>query len=73
MSYRRSISFSEHEVELLNFFDSNGKSDIAKEGIKKLMKNTSELPDALMQFFGQLKPVISVPTADKPKLSKLVK
>jgi hypothetical protein len=33
MSYRRSISFADDEKELLEYFDENGKSDIAKEAM----------------------------------------
>ena len=34
MSIRRSISFEEGESELLEYFDDNGKSKIAKEAMK---------------------------------------
>lgn len=34
MSYRRSLSFSDNEKDLLDYFDNNGKSDIAKEAMK---------------------------------------
>jgi hypothetical protein len=33
MSKRRSISFSENELILLNYFDENGKSDLAKDAL----------------------------------------
>lgn len=30
MSFRRSLSFAEDEKEILDYFDNNGKSDVAK-------------------------------------------
>ncbi|HHX70867.1 MAG TPA: hypothetical protein GX708_22800 [Gallicola sp.] len=34
MSQRRSISFGENELDLLEFFDTNGKSYIAKQALR---------------------------------------
>lgn len=39
MSFRRSISFADDEEELVNYFDNNGKSDIAKQAMKFYKEN----------------------------------
>lgn len=43
MSYRRSLSFSEDEKDLLNFFDNNGKSDIVKVALKFYIDNKDNI------------------------------
>jgi hypothetical protein len=43
MSWRRSLSFSEDERELVNHFDNNGKSDFAKEAMKFFLKFKDKL------------------------------
>jgi hypothetical protein len=50
LSWRRSLSFAEDELELVNHFDSNGKSDFAKEAMKFFLKFKDKLyiiPDGL--------------------------
>jgi hypothetical protein len=50
LSWRRSLSFSEDELELVNHFDNNGKSDFAKEAIKFFLRFRDKLyiiPDGL--------------------------
>lgn len=37
------MSFAEHETELLEFFDKNGKSDIAKEAMDFYKKNKDKI------------------------------
>ena len=34
MSKKRSISFSENELDLMDYFDKNGKSNIAKTALR---------------------------------------
>jgi len=79
MSYRRSLSFAEDEEELLKYFDSNGKSDIAKEAMKfhKEYKNrviTDTMID-LIKIIGFNKPNQEVikNNISQDKLSKLKK
>jgi hypothetical protein len=43
LSWRRSLSFSEDEKELVNHFDSNGKSDFAKEAMKFFLRFKDKL------------------------------
>jgi hypothetical protein len=38
LSWRRSLSFSEDELELVNHFDNSGKSDFAKEAMKFFLR-----------------------------------
>jgi hypothetical protein len=40
---RRSISFNKNEKDLLDYFDSNGKSDIVKEALKFFIKNKDKI------------------------------
>jgi hypothetical protein len=50
MSWRRSLSFAEDELELVNHFDNNGKSDFAKEAMKFFLRFKDKLyliPDGL--------------------------
>ena len=63
LSYRRSLSFSEHEKDLVDYFDENGKSDIAKEALKNHMNKDSknndivlsdEFHEALMKLFEKI-------------------
>jgi len=57
LSYRRSLSFSEHEKELVDYFDENGKSDVAKEALKGHMNknnNNIVLTDAFHEAFTSL-------------------
>lgn len=56
MSIRRSISFKETEDELLNFYDENGKSDIAKDAMKFYIKNKDKL---IINNLSDLVPLIS--------------
>jgi hypothetical protein len=43
MSFRRSLSFAEDEEDLVNHFDSNGKSDFAKEAMKFFLRFRDKL------------------------------
>jgi hypothetical protein len=50
MSYRRCISFTDDEKDLVNHFDNNGKSDFVKEAIKFFLRFRDKLyivPDGL--------------------------
>lgn len=72
MSYRRSLSFAKHEVDILEFFDANGKSDIAKESMKFYMRYRDKitiLPDG----FGFIKRQENIKTNDKNKINKMLK
>jgi hypothetical protein len=76
MSYRRSLSFSEQEKELLQYFDTNGKSDIAKIALEFYRKYKDKvIPDGFIEMLRLIK------TSETPKntqdfksnLQKLIK
>lgn len=86
MSYRRALSFTENEKDLLDYFDQNGKSDIAKIALKYYMDNkdkviSDEMKVEILKLIGQLqtKPPQSsngFPTKTheiQDKLQKLIK
>jgi hypothetical protein len=75
MSYRRSLSFSEQEQELLKYFDTNGKSDIAKEALYFYQKYKDKvIPEGFIELLKLIKPEIPTSKTDMhSKLSKLVK
>lgn len=51
MSVRRSLSFAEDEKDLVDYFDTNGKSDIAKEAMKFYKENKDNvLTDAMIKL-----------------------
>lgn len=55
MSFRRSLSFADDEEELLNYFDNNGKSDIAKEALKFYRENKDRvLTDSIINIIKAL-------------------
>ena len=82
MSYRRSLSFSEQEKELLNQFDSHGKSDFAKEAMKYYIRYKSKpIPDEvkfeILKLFSssniKLHEEEKKTNIEKVKLAKLIK
>ena len=79
MSYRRSLSFSEQEQELLTYFDSNGKSDIAKVALDFYQKYKDKvIPDGFMEMLKLLKSETSMTNTQnkidiQSKFAKLVK
>ena len=82
MSYRRSVSFSECEKELLREFDTNGKSDFAKEAMKYYLKYKDKIiPDEvkieILKLVGNngviFKQEEKRTNIEKTKLNKLIK
>ncbi len=83
MSYRRSLSFAEHEKDLVDYFDENGKSDIAKEALKGHMNKSNNdivLTDAfhealikIMKQFNGFNFTNQPKDEIKSKITKLIK
>jgi hypothetical protein len=76
MSYRRSLSFSEQEQELLKYFDNNGKSDIAKLALEFYRRNKDKvIPDGFIEMLRLLKSTETPKNTNEfqSKLSKLIK
>jgi hypothetical protein len=84
MSYRRTVSFAKNEKDLLEYFDSNGKSDIVKDAIKFYKENKEKpLTDAMKLEILKLIEKIDVKPSNvtehktneaiRHKLSKLIK
>jgi hypothetical protein len=79
MSYRRSLSFSEQEQELLSYFDTHGKSDIVKTALDFYKRNKDKvIPDGFIEMLKLLKsetPITNTrnTTDIQSKLNKLVK
>lgn len=75
MSYRRSLSFAEDEQELLEYFDTHGKSDIAKTALEFYRKYQDKvIPEGFIEMLKLLKTESNrtIPDAQS-KLSKLIK
>jgi hypothetical protein len=73
LSWRRSLSFAEDELELVNHFDSNGKSDFAKEAMKFFLRFRDRmflLPDGLSINHNYISK--SVKDETKNKMIKLI-
>lgn len=71
MSWRRSLSFAEDEKDLVNHFDSNGKSDFAKEAMKFFLRFKDKLyiiPDEFS--IGKVNRIVKDET--KNKMIKLI-
>lgn len=64
MSIRRSISFKETEDTLLNYYDKNGKSDIAKDALKFYIKNKDKI---IINNLGELAPLLNNNTNNTQK------
>jgi hypothetical protein len=74
LSWRRSLSFAEDELELVNHFDNNGKSDFAKEAMKFFLRFKDKLyiiPDGL-SISGISKVNRPVKDETKNKMIKLI-
>jgi len=73
MSERRSISFDEEERELLNYFDSNGRSKIAKTAMSFYKEHKGKI------FIDSIKDIIQIlnvsqkPQINDQKIQKLIK
>ncbi len=73
MSYRRSISFSENEKDLRDYFDNNGKSDIVKAAMRFYRDNkdkvlTDSVLNELMKMIGKKADYVEpVPSSEKVK------
>lgn len=56
MSYRRALSFGENEKDLVEYFDTNGKSDIGKLALKFYKENKDKIiVGSLKEFADMLK------------------
>lgn len=82
MSYRRAISFSENEKDLLKYFDNSGKSDIVKVALKYYRDNkdkiiSDEMKIEILKLVNQLQQsTIQLPKKTQEiqnKLQKLIK
>jgi dephospho-CoA kinase len=76
MSQRRSLSFAENEKELLDYFDENGKSDIAKMAMNFYKNNKDKL---ILENITDILRLISMQPRSQPtpnimdKLQKMLK
>lgn len=81
MSCRRSISFAENEIDLVKYFDDNGKSDIVKLAMRFYIKHKDNiLSDAMkVEILKLVGSVAIIPQAKsttpelKSKFNKLIK
>jgi hypothetical protein len=74
LSYRRSLSFAEHEEVLVNYYDNNGKSDFAKEAMKFYLRYKDRitiLPENV--FINSNQQIQNKDTILENKIKKLIK
>jgi hypothetical protein len=75
MSYRRGLSFADDEKELVDYFDNNGKSDIAKEAMRFYKENKDNvLTEAAIKLLKMIGIGNQSPdNIQKPNLTKINK
>jgi len=54
MSYRRALSFSENEKELVDYFDTNGKSEIGKQALRFYKDNKDKIVVGSLKEFAEM-------------------
>lgn len=68
MSDKRTISFGKSEEELLQYFDTNGKSDIAKTAMKFYKENKDKV---LTEAMVNLLKILGIGGANQPQSMNL--